>query len=320
VRALNWLFRRVTKEADPEWWPATKQEFFDIGDKDKNGQIDLSEFVTLNEAWNTGVPNEKVHQAYEWAKSHSKHGKVDFEAFQQLLILWGSSENPEPEVQILFPFLHTPPPPANKQQQQPQQQQQTTTDTEYGKRYHAYFKVLDINGNGFISPSDGAQAGTHLAQALGQTDAAFTHTVHTFRDYIHHLVKFSDTNKDGKLSFPEFANHLNWLFRRETKEADPDWWPPTKKAFFDIGDSNKSGDIDLSEFEKVNEEFRTGVPKEKVHNAYEWAKHHSKQGKVDFEAFNQLLHIWGTSEAPEPELQILFPFLHTPFPAGVGPK
>jgi len=177
----------------------------------------------------------------------------------------------------------------------------------YKERWLAYFTKLDANNNGFIERSDARIIGKQTAAGLGLAEgsAAYHAVIASFENYLAHLIKDFDANKDDKVSKDELLAAVDKLFVGKTAHTVPAWWKESLESGFKSLDVNHDGAISLEEVTKGVRNLDPDVPAEKIKHAYEWAAQQSGTGKYDSEAFLQITFQWATSPHPTPEADVL---------------
>jgi len=182
----------------------------------------------------------------------------------------------------------------------------------YKQRWLSYFEVLDGDHNGHINSADAAIVGKELAHRYHYAEGtpAYHAITKSFHDYVEHLIKAFDANKDGKVTKEELLAAVEKFFIGKSVGEAPDWWKSNVEGIFTAFDANNNGEISLQEFTHLWKNANPAESEDRLAHAYKWAVSHSSSGKFDAHALSTVSHIWATSPNPTPEADVILFILH----------
>eukprot|EP00026_Physarum_polycephalum_P017786 Phypoly_transcript_19125.p1 GENE.Phypoly_transcript_19125~~Phypoly_transcript_19125.p1 ORF type:complete len:186 (+),score=39.20 Phypoly_transcript_19125:119-676(+) len=179
----------------------------------------------------------------------------------------------------------------------------------YKQRWAGFFDLFDSDGSGFISLADVKGAAQHFIKTFGlkpgtkEYDGAVLAYDHFFAGFI----KDVDQNGDGKVTREELANAVEKA-KAAGISAAPGWWRSANAELFQVVDTNHNGEISLQELTEFTKKVTPNQSQEAIRKAYEWALKTANTPVLNGEAFWILNFVWGVSEEPNPELDIIFPY------------
>jgi Ca2+-binding EF-hand superfamily protein len=121
-----------------------------------------------------------------------------------------------------------------------------------------YFRVIDVDKNGFIEKSDWIKIGDNLAAIRGISKGSKEYiTIQSNMDITwNNLREYADRNNDFRVSLDEWLNFED----EKVINCDDEWYDSyvnnTVRSLFDILDENKDGVISVEEYLQLMVSFR----------------------------------------------------------------
>jgi len=118
----------------------------------------------------------------------------------------------------------------------------------YKERWEEFFRVFDVDNNGFLTPQDFTTVAKQITQKLGYgEDSTFgVKTVESWKHFIENFMRDLDANKDGTLSLPELIAGAEKFHVERDVSTVPEWWKSAARLFFAAFDANHNGEISLN--------------------------------------------------------------------------